>query len=436
MKKINMAAVVLSVIFLIFIYLNFSNINKEVKVENLKSNINLKTPVHTNKYSELGFKNISDILLLSSGKYILFYAVTEENPNGDSYLATLANWSIQKIKGFPVGVEPTMDRFITTDTNGSSYLYDISNDGNISVKKIINPGVNNVYNHIETGLFSPDHKLFVFKTFHTQTKPNETALDLLELDTGKITTISDSENLIHGGILAWFSDSERILENRTEYKKYGSFGGFDNVGHIGIWNTKTKLFDENLGIEEISPETPCFRPIGWMVPDKIFQVFCGGEDAKGDFIIDLDKKSLSYSPRLFFDQSLGKVVIMGGNYWGAEENVVVSIYNLKDYVLKSPKFFLDDSKDALYQHDFKDRLYRREVKIVNNSELLYLRESGASSSYEAEPKSYTDVVLFDSQDNTEKVLFRSEDPLHGLILSSNKKMWILPTKDQFIAQNL
>lgn len=391
---------------------------------NVDNSAGIQSPLFTKKISELDsnysglqYKSIS---LLPSNNYIIFsleqkefYPPAYANPHIGYYLGNIKNGSIQKIDGYLSAISQNNDIFLIASTSGL-YLYDISSD-DISIRKIFSFD-NEPYGYNEYwdgGIFSPNNKWVIF---------NEKGINLLDLSTGNIRNFSNRET---DKALLWFSNSEKILGVKAEGKDYETLGQFLAIYNIKDWTVAT-----NLGIEDTSADVSMAK---WIVPDKVAYEIFPGEDGSGEYSVDLDKKTVKYfSSSIFIDQDLGLMAGIDGGYLNSE-NSNLSMYNIKNYILNGKPFF---------EYQFQDTHRQGVAGIINNHQVIYLHYINSGK---PDFKESTDVVLFDSVDKTEKILFHyisKTFPSHAqyyhpyLMLSKDRKMWILQTDDQLIARKL
>jgi hypothetical protein len=361
-----------------------------------------ESPLISKKISELGLKatEFSTYMILSpENNYIVFGGIEPKGFTNYMYLGDVKTGEIRELEGNPIGTWTREDMLITASEEGL-HIYN-PKDG---TQRLIKTDPN-----VYTGSVSPNGKWFAFNS--------QTGVQLLDISAGTITKLSDKK---YDGAYAWFSDSKRILG----YKE----NPLDDIGEAGkgrllaIWNTETKSADTNLGIDMPSSS---LRFTEWVVEDHIARVNAGYDDGSFDYLVDLDRKfvtDLGETSGMLMngvrvDPKLNMIALVGMEYkeGNTQSKNIATLYNKDGKVTQ--------------RYEYKDKLVRQSVQIINDHQLLYLRKDEGNTSQ-------TDVVLFDFDNLNEKVLYHSNTNTSTLLLSKDKKTFILATKDTIVAKDL
>ena len=261
-----------------------------------------------------------------------------------------------------------------------------------------------------SGSVSPDGRKFIYNT--------KKGIRVLDLATKKIDIVSTKQ---YDGAYAWFSDSIRILG----YKE----NPLDNLFEAGkgrllaVWDRQTKIADTDLGIDMPSSS---LRSIKWITPDKVALVNAGYDDGSFDYIVDLQNKFVTdlgeTSGMLMggvkLDETLGMIGMVGEEIDGPGELEPLSVAKT-----------VDKTGVTLNRKAFDDNYMREYVNVVDGNKLLYLRKSGGSVKM-------AEVILLDFRDSREKVLATIPDYTNNLLLSKDKKYWIVTSAGTIMVQPL
>ena len=262
-----------------------------------------------------------------------------------------------------------------------------------------------------SGNVSPDGRKFVYNT--------KSGIRVLDFATKKIDVISAKQ---YDGAYAWFSDSIRILGYKENPK--------DNLFEAGrgrnlaIWDRQTKIADTDLGIDVPSSS---LRNIKWILQDKIALVNAGYDDGSFDYIVDLPNKLVTdlgetsgmLMGGVILDESLGLIGMVGEEIDGPGE-----------LEIKSAAKIIDTKGATVNRKAFDDNYRREYVSVIDSNKLLYLRKSEFSGVPTSE------VVLLDFRNGTERVLHVIPDYTNNLILSKDKKYWIVAGAGNIIVKPL
>ncbi len=351
----------------------------------------------------LGVDKVGYYLRLSPNERYMMWGGLTDNPDesvNKFFVTDLINDETWQIPGMPINTWDT-DNLLITVTETGIVLNDLEKrtSEEVSEKEIF-----------FSGSVSPDGKKFAYNT--------KKGIRVLDLVTKRIDAVSAKQ---YDGAYAWFSDSVRILGYKENPKDNLFEAGKGRL--LAVWDRQTKLADTDLGIEMPSSS---LRSIKWIIPDQVALVNAGYDDGSFDYIVDISNKSVTdlgeTSGMLMggvkLDEDLSLIGMVGEEIDGPGELSPLNVAKI-----------LDKTGATIHRKGFDDNYRREYINIVDSNKVLYLRKGeGASGT--------TEVILLDFRSGAEKVLATLTDNTNSLILSKDKKYWIVPSNGMIMVEPL
>lgn len=408
MKNLIIVLILAAAVF--FGYRQFMKEEKEPveetpSVSTEKSGFNPKSNIFNRPVTEmgLGISKLGGLTELSPEEnYLLFGGFLKEGGETEySFFVTdLSSNRVWEVRGTPVGDWSNNNILVTSE--GDNIIFNYLDTGKAQEFK----NSDGVY----SGYISPDSKKFIYSS--------KKGLVLLNLESHSMENVSSAE---YDGASAWYKDSKRILG----YKE----NPIDNLYEAGkgrllaIWNTGTKSADTDLGIDMPSSS---LRKIEWIVPEKIARVNAGFDDGSFDYIVNLETKFVSdlgetsgmLMGGVVVDSGLQLVGMVGEEIDGPGEMSPLSV----------AKIVGNDGK-TLERRAFDDNFMRQYVQVVNNHTVMYLRKSSSGTHH-------SDVIYLDFRDGSEKVIYSEDEWLNNLLVTKDKKHWIIGGTDKIIMKEI
>jgi hypothetical protein len=351
----------------------------------------------------LGVDKVGYYLRLSpNDRYMMWGGLTDnpEEPVNKFFVTDLMSDETWQIPGMPINTWD-IDNLLITVTETGIVLNDLEKRTSEEVRE------SEIF---FSGSVSPDGKKFAYNT--------NKGIRVLDLVTKKIDAVSAKQ---YDGAYAWLSDSVRILGYKENSKDNLFEAGKGRL--LAIWDRQTKLADTDLGIDMPSS---ALRSIKWITPDQVALVNAGYDDGSFDYIVDLPNKFVTdlgeTSGMLMggvkLDEDLSLIGMVGEEIDGPGELSPLNVAKI-----------IDKTGATIHRKGFDDNYRREYVNIVDSNKVLYLRKGQMASSM-------TEVILLDFRNGTEKVLATLSDSANSLILSKDKKYWIVPNNGMIMVESL
>lgn len=403
MKKVLLVLIIIIAGFFIFRFTkSLHRFPKFLDTESQeRSNFNPGVAPLNREVKDLGLNlsSIGSFIELSPKNDFLVFSGTTSETNGKNktFVANLKSGEIWQIPGVSLGAWYE-DKVLISGAENSVIINNLQNKTSEAIP---------VGQEIFSGSISPDGNKFIFNT--------KKGVRLIHLDTKKLDEISKKQ---YDGAFAWYRDSRMVLGYEEN--------SIDNLFEAGkgrilsIWDTLT---DKSTPLTLDVPSS-ALRKIDWIVPENIALVNAGFDDGSFDYIVDVSNqfvKDLGETSGMMMggvslDKNLG-LIGMAGIEFTQDMAKSKSINVVK---------IVNQNGDVVYRKEFNDDLERRYVQVLNDHELIYLRVD--------KNKKHTDIVIFDFNDVSEKVVYQSDNILYNLLVTADKKYWILPLPDTILTQ--
>lgn len=254
--------------------------------------------------------------------------------------------------------------------------------------------------NIFSGSLSPDGKTYVVNSL--------TGIKKINLLTDTVSSFSSAQ---YDGAYVWFSDSNRILGFKESGENLFEAG---KGRALGIWNLTDGTFSP-LPFAEKN-----IRSIDWVVPEKIARINVGWDDGSHDYLYNVETKTST-------DVGDTSLALMGGSMiLDMEQNIfaVIGAHVSDRYKIL---LYKGDAKlqDAIF---LQDEYGRRNLQIVNDHTLLYLRKPNGALKSQTEGVA---LILYSFTDNTETVLRMFPDAFTILSLAPDHQHWVVSSGNIF-----
>lgn len=379
----------------------FRGNSDKIKITKHVVQINTKAPLFVNTSNSLGL-NIDRYTgffnTATDGSKLVFSALSNNNPQPQTYIANLESGAIQPVSG-NIMSDWINNEILTLAVGDNAVVHDFANNRefNMSLGGMIR------------GSISPDGKLYIMHTL--------AGLQTIDITNGLVKKISSS---VYDGAFAWYSDNTHVLGYRDTGVKLANG---ENARILTVWNITDNTFADlpiQVPVQEL-------KYVQWVVPYKVARVNGGYDDNSHDYMVDLNTNKIidigETSGMLYggikTDINKGLLATVGSIYNNNTSVDLARIYDSTGNIIHEVRF----------QAPAKDYAVQREsVQIVDMDNLLYVRKYFNTKK---PMESKNELVLLDMKTGVENVYAGVGTRINKVELIEDKDTWIALDPNQF-----